>query len=113
MSEDEYVDFDFDQSWAERKTVSPKIRAFGKVYELPPNIPAKLILILTRLQKTNNPNDEVPIKDLMEMLNLTIGKNNVEELMNSGLDMEQLEQLMEKVNDIYAKRVSGGNSKNG
>lgn len=110
--DEEEVDFDFDAAWADRIQTKPRIRLKGVVYELPPVIPAKLILYISKSTKGKKATDEVDVSAFPEMLALIFGKENATNIMNSGVGVDELPEVMETVQRIYMDRAEKNIAKN-
>ncbi len=103
--DDDAVDFDFDASWAEKRAHPPRIRAFGKVYELPPVMPAILMFDLAKMEEAKGKSAEVSAADQLSMLALLLGEENLDGLMKAGLGLEELGDLLANIMNIYGKRI--------
>lgn len=83
---------DFDALWAEHRAKAPKIKVFGKVYELSPTMPAQVIVFYERHHAT--PEHKFGPDQILEMLGALIGEENLRELMAKGLGMEEFQDLL-------------------
>jgi hypothetical protein len=114
---DEPVDYDFDEAWRERKAArtAPRIRVLGKVYTLPASLPAKLILFAVTAKKHGRPaSDQVTAEEAFDMLSALLGEENLLDLLNRGLEMDDLPDLLGTCQQVYQKRaeLSSANSAN-
>lgn len=102
------VDVDFDEMWGERRVQRgrpPRIRILGRIYELPHAMPAKLILFGTQMAKRNvDPASAVGPEKAQELLGCLLGDANVTAILGSGIDMEQLEDVLTRCMEIYKRR---------
>lgn len=101
------VDYDFDEAWRERKAarVAPKIRVLGKVYTLPHSLPAKLILFAVSAKKNGRPaTDQVSAEEAFDMLSALLGEENLVDLLNRGLEIDDLPDLLGTCQQVYQKR---------
>jgi hypothetical protein len=110
----EVVDYDFDEAWRERKAarVAPRIRVLGKVYELPHSLPAKLILFAVSARKQGRAADEeVNPEEAFDMLSALLGEENLIDILNRGLEMDDLPDLLGNCQQVYQRRQErpGGN----
>jgi len=108
------VDYDFDEAWRERKAarVAPRIRILGKVYTLPHSLPAKLILFAVSARKQGRPaEDQVNAEEAFDMLSALLGEENLVDILNRGLEMDDLPDLLGNCQQVYQKRQeqSAGN----
>lgn len=114
---EEPVDFDFDEAWAERRAAQkpPKIRLFGKVYSLPNSLPAKLILFAVQARRGGRAADsQVTADEAYDLLSALLREDNLISILNDGLEMDDLPDLLERCQNIYKARQSrkdtpGGN----
>jgi hypothetical protein len=107
-ADDEPVDYDFDEAWRERKAarVAPRIRVLGKVYTLPASLPAKLILFAVSAKKNGRPaHDQVTAEEAFDMLSALLGEENLLDLLNRGLEMDDLPDLLGTCQQVYQKRA--------
>lgn len=107
--EDE-VDYDFDEAWAERKAAEkpPKIRVFGKVYRLPNSLPAKLILFAVNAKRSGRAADsKIDPAEAYDLMASLIGKSNLGAIMDDGLEMDDMPDLLQRCQEIYNRRQAG------
>lgn len=107
---DETVDYDFDEAWRERKAarVAPRIRVLGKVYTLPHSLPAKLILFAVATRKNGRAaDDQVSAEEAFDMLSALFGEENLVDILNRGLEMDDLPDLLANCQQVYQKRSAG------
>lgn len=108
--DDETVDYDFDEAWRERKAarVAPRIRVLGKVYTLPHSLPAKLILFAVAARKNGRAaDDQVSADEAFDMLSALFGEENLVDILNRGLEMDDLPDLLANCQQVYQKRSAG------
>jgi len=104
------VDHDFDEAWRERKAarVAPRIRLLGKVYTLPPSLPAKLILFAVNARRAGRPAaDQVDAEEAFDMLAALLGEDNLVDLLERGLEVDDLPDLLATCQRLYQERQSG------
>lgn len=95
--------FDFDNFMSEQNEKNkPKpviIRIFGENEELPPSLPADLVLRIIRLHRAGVENvDEEQIFLISERI---FGKERFEKWLEKGLTIDQLGMLIGKTVEIY------------
>lgn len=89
IEDDEDVDHDFDAEWAARGAVGPRVRIHKRVYQLPASPPAKLILWASSNTKASK-KKVVPAEVIDLLATLIGGKDQVDQLLADGLEMDQL-----------------------
>jgi hypothetical protein len=104
--DEEEVDFDFDAAWADRIVTRPKIRLKGETYLLPAVIPAKLVLYITKATRGKKATDEVDPVMFVEMMSLIFGEENKEKILESGVGIDQLPEVIEQVQKIYMDKAA-------
>lgn len=82
------VDHDFDADWQARGMGARVVRILGKLYELPPEPPAKLILMKSRLAA--QPGREVGAAEMVDLLGTIIGRGQVDDLLDRGIGARKL-----------------------
>jgi len=85
---------DFDAAWAEKAEAegSPQPLTFklkGRDWQLPASIPAAVIIRILRMQK-RDADDPVPDDEQMEMALSLFGKDQLDELLDTGLSTDEL-----------------------
>jgi hypothetical protein len=99
---------DFDADWAARDAKAPKVKICGKVYRLPGEIPAKIILYAAKAKKSGlAATDVVDETQLVDMLNSLLGKDNVAQIMDDGLGVRQMADVMNYCMDTYKDMMPG------
>ncbi|QIS13586.1 hypothetical protein [Nocardia arthritidis] len=101
------VDYDFDEAWRERKAarVAPRVRILGKVYTLPNSLPAKLILFAVAARKNGRAAaDEVDAEEAFDMLSALLGEANLIDIMQRGLEIDDLPDLLDTCQRVYRDR---------
>lgn len=105
---DEFVDFDFDESLAAREQIDPpKIRVYGRVYLLPRVMPAKTILLASKLRKRKGDKADAQIEDVIALLTTIFGEENLTKMTDDGIGMDELGDLIGHVHKVYETRNSG------
>jgi hypothetical protein len=104
---EEDVDFDFDAAWAERKAAQkpPKVRVFGKIYTLPNSLPAKVILFAVKAQKSGrDASSKIEPVEAYDLMASIVGKDNLANILDDGLEMDDMPDLLERCQEIYNRR---------
>ena len=98
MSE-RYKDFDSFFEEQERKPLTFKM--FGEEHELPPAMPAAIMLKMARLQQEKGKDEDISEDQMASMAVDLLGDKLFEELCSKGLDLEQLEELIKWATEQY------------
>jgi hypothetical protein len=91
---------DFDQYFAEMQREPLRLRIFGEEHELPPAIPASVVLSFHRLQQRDRAED-VGDTELLELFGAVFGQERVERWFGRGLDVEQMVELLSWAMEQY------------
>lgn len=105
---------DFDAFFAEQEREPVTFKLFGETHELPPALPATVVLKLIRMQKEYGQMGQVPHADLLEMAVSIFGDDRVNKWCEQGLDVEMLGELLKWVMETYMggrKEEDEGNKK--
>lgn len=89
---------DFDESLSEVQEEELEFQMMGKKYSLPGQIPARVILTQMRFMDETG---VVPTSVIPEWLDALLGKQVMEELIESGATWPQLEELLTWLLDKY------------
>lgn len=79
----------FDEAFAEKRKTGEEFILYGKKYQLPSSLPAKLALEITRASRDEKATEQI----MIDLANSLFGKKNVEWWLNKGLTIEELEDL--------------------
>ncbi|MGS2641678.1 hypothetical protein [Streptosporangium sp. G12] len=99
--EDLDLDHDFDAAWA---TLKPKrVRVLGKIYTLPPERPAKVMILLFRERKARKEQDGAKAFGFLEeILETMFGAAPYQQILADGLGMDtQLRDLVDYCMNAY------------
>ena len=92
---------DFDAFWAEKKKEPITFTVFGKKYDLPAEVPASLMLKVMRLQQNEGAGAAVSFETIEELLTGVLGKEQFNTLLESGIGMAQLSEVLDWIMDAY------------
>lgn len=100
------LDHDFDEAWADLK---PKhVRILGRVYRLPPERPAKVMILLIRERKQRKSDGERNVALLEEILQTMFGEAAYQRILADGIGLEsQLGDVVDYCMSAYNKPASG------
>lgn len=100
--------FDFDSFMKEHDQVGPTVTVFGKVEQLPPSLPAIIMVKTMRLMKSKGRKAETEVQDLLEMAYAIFGEKRLDGWFKQGLSMNGLEVLLKHSIEMYQKTPRGG-----
>jgi len=103
---------DFDAFWQEKQDEPIQFTAFGKTYDLPPSPPAAIILEMKKLRKDQGLDGVVAEEQLVMLMEQLLGEDAVQELVDAGMTIEQLEDLMEWIGRQYGFQRTGDDTGN-
>ena len=83
---------DFDEFFKSKKD-SMIVRLFGKEYEIPASITAKIALNLGKMAK-EDPDRSMGAEEVMEILQLIYTEEVIEEWLDGGITMEELSEVL-------------------
>jgi hypothetical protein len=98
---------DFDAFFAEQQREPVKLKLFGEVHELPPSLPAVVVLKMIRMQKEHGSMARVPHADLTEMAVAIFGEERFDQWCKQGLDVDMLAELIKWTMQEYMGRNQG------
>lgn len=91
--------FDFDAAMAEKSGKTMTVKAFGKKYQLPGQLPFDLVLKISRKYKEGA--EEMSEDDVTEMAYQLFGKEAFEEWLEKGISLAGVEVMIEGVMKMY------------
>tara|TARA_B100000212_G_scaffold318078_1_gene274205 strand:- start:90 stop:440 length:351 start_codon:yes stop_codon:yes gene_type:complete len=89
---------DFDAAVAEAAEENISFKLAGKNYELPGQLPARVVLTQMRYMDADG---EMAANTLPEWLESLVGKSNLDEMLDSGATWPQLDELLQFLLDEY------------
>jgi predicted alpha-1,6-mannanase (GH76 family) len=92
---------DFDAAWKEKDDEGYKFKVKGREYELPPSVPAGVMLDSVRLHKEYDDEDEIPTEDLIEIATKMIGEDEVDQMVEDGISTDELGDIIMWANETY------------
>jgi hypothetical protein len=92
---------DFDAFWAEKDKDPITFTVFGKKYDLPAEVPASLMLKVMRLQQNEGNSAAVSFETIEELLTGILGKEQFKSLLESGIGMAQLTDVLDWIMSAY------------
>lgn len=97
---------DFDAAWAEQASDAPRIKAFGREFTLPKSPPVKLLLIIMRARDGG---DDATFSDrqVADMFGLLLGRETANALIDEGVSIEQMEQIITWAQQLYEQQSGG------
>lgn len=97
---------DFDEFWREKNgEAEPKsIKIEGKEWKLKSELPAEASLMALKMQEEKDNDDIVHVDDIIDIYNSIMGKEETQELLDSGIGTQKLfgllKYLMQEVYDL-------------
>ncbi|MFA9432892.1 MULTISPECIES: hypothetical protein [unclassified Egicoccus] len=98
---------DFDQAWAEQAANAPTFKAFGRTFTLPISPPLKLTLLAMRAAQRADAEAEVDETTVLDSAAALVGRDTVKELLDAGISMDQLGDVVRFAMESYSKRSAG------
>ena len=93
---------DFDALRSEQRAEPLHLILGGKTYDLPPSIPASVVLDVIRLHLTDGDASDVPVNEAFGMLEQLFGGDTLKTVLReSGLGLNELPDLLGKVVEQY------------
>lgn len=93
---------DFDAFWAEQRREPVRVKVFGEVHELPPSLPAAVILRLWRMMAAGRGEDEVSPAEVLALAEAIFGRERLDGWAAQGLTFDQLQDLLRWAMEVYA-----------
>lgn len=92
---------DFDKFFKEKKGETISFKMFGDNYKLPSSMPAMFMLELIRGEKE----DELSPETIFKMMSALLGEDNFNKLVQKGLTIDQMEDVITWVAEQYGVPV--------
>lgn len=98
--------FDFDAYMAERTSGADdfKVKAFGKEYSIPSDIPFDLVLNMQRKQKDGK--GEMDEENVQELAGMIFGKEVFDEWIENKIGLTGVMVMMERVISMYMAKAN-------
>jgi len=93
---------DFDAAWKEKDDEGYPFKVKGEKYELPSSPPAGIVLEALRLGEEFDEDDAVPNDRVFNMAQELIGKENLQQMLDDGISIDELRDIVEWANEVYA-----------
>ena len=92
---------DFDAAWEEQVSEPYIVKIRGKKYELPASVSAAFMLEITKITNQKGVNDNLNAADIGALINALFGKSVVEEWMDEGMSLPQLNDVLSHMLKVY------------
>lgn len=92
---------DFDAAWEEQVAEPYVVKIRGKKYELPASVSAAFMLEITKITNQKGVNDNLNAADIGALINALFGKSVVEEWMEEGMSLPQLNDVLSHMLKVY------------
>lgn len=98
---------DFDEDWAAARSSSepPRIKLYGVVHDLPPSLPAKIVLHAQRWKDEKGA--DLTFDYALEHLGLLLGAEIVDGWIDAGITQAEIFEVYFKVTALYRMRGAG------
>ena len=93
---------DFDKAWDEKDEEGYPFKVLGREYELPPSVPASIMLEALNLKKEYGDEDELPPEKTIDLAIDMLGKEQVDQMLDDGLSADQLGDIIVWANQQYS-----------
>lgn len=104
---DDELDHDFDEAWADLKP--KRVRILGRVYNLPPERPAKVMILLIRERKQRKSDGERNMALLEEILTTMFGEVAYQRILADGIGLDsQVGDVVDYCMSAYNKPTPDG-----
>jgi hypothetical protein len=92
---------DFDAAWSESTQAPLSVKVFGKTYDLPAKLPAKVVIVIARAKAGHAANEDVPLEMVMAMLEPFFGAKTLDIWLEAGIDIDQLGDVFKWSMQVY------------
>ena len=103
---------DFDRYLAEKNNEEVIIKAFGRELKLPSEPRASVVVTLKSMRDKEGDDADIPAGQVLEICEATIGKEEMNSLLEEGISIVDLEWLMAKIWEVYTPQKGDGEAKN-
>lgn len=86
--------YDFDEAVKEEEKEPVSVKVMGRVYELAPQLPARVVLKQIKLMDESG---GIGTADLPEWLGSLVGEDNLKQMLEDGASWQQLENVTMKL----------------
>jgi hypothetical protein len=102
---------DFDAAWAEQQDEPIKVKIRNKEYDLPASVSAAFMLEVTKISSRKGSEDNLTTADMGVLLNALFGKVVIEDWLEQGISLPQLNDILSYVLEIYGLTGGGADPK--
>jgi len=96
---------DFDKAWKEKNQEGYSFKARGEEYELPPSVPASIMLEALNLKKEYGDEEELPPEKTIELAVNMLGQDQVDQMLDDGLTADELGDIIVWANEQYSEET--------
>jgi len=93
---------DFDAFFAEATGEPVRFRLRGRDYELPPSLPAAIVLKAIRETADLGPDADLPPRIILDIIEQVLGPANLSQLLDDGASIIELGELLRWLMAIYS-----------
>ena len=92
---------DFDAAWEEQQEEPIVVQIRGKKYELPASVSAAFMLEITKITSDKGVNESLNAADIGALINALFGKAVVEDWLEDGMSLPQLNDVLSHMLRVY------------
>lgn len=92
---------DFDAAWEEQQEEPIVVQIRGKKYELPASVSAAFMLEITKITSDKGVNESLNAADIGALINALFGKAVVEDWLEDGMSLPQLNDVLSHMLKVY------------
>ena len=92
---------DFDAAWEEQQEEPIVVKIRGKKYELPASVSAAFMLEITKITSDKGVNESLNAADIGALINALFGKAVVEDWLEDGMSLPQLNDVLSHMLRVY------------
>ena len=101
---------DFDAAWEEQQEEPIVVKIRGKKYELPASVSAAIMLEITKITSDKGVNESLNAADIGALINALFGKAVVEDWLEDGMSLPQLNDVLSHMLRVYNLDVSASDA---
>jgi hypothetical protein len=92
---------DFDAFWAEKERQPIKVKVKGKWYDLPPTLPAGVVVKVCRIKRAQEAGEKVEDAAMVDLAISIIGREQLDSMCEDGLDSEEMGDMVRQLTAVY------------
>ncbi len=92
---------DFDAARAERRREPVVVRLFGRDWELPPALPARVVVDVIRYHRQGRKDTDLTLAEVMSLMGQIVPEATLEQWLAGGLDEDEYGELLAVLMQVY------------